>query len=78
VIAVGAEPIGDRLTDARTASCDDGVLHLRASSLTVVQESKNTASDYENRTLGSDDLARCEADSVASNEPRNDPVNPHD
>ena len=46
VQAVGAQPLGDRVSDAGSASGHDRGLHAQASAI------KNRPSDYENRTLG--------------------------
>jgi hypothetical protein len=50
--AVGAQPLGDRRSDAGAASGNDRGLHAQASAI------KNRPSDYENRTLGYCDSAR--------------------
>ena len=52
VQAVGAQPLGDRLSNAGAASGHDRGLHAQASAI------KNRPSDYENRTLGNCDPAR--------------------
>jgi hypothetical protein len=54
VIPVGAQPIGDGLTDAGSASGDNGGLHGSA----PVSDIKNLPSDYENRTLALCSIAR--------------------
>ncbi len=57
--AVGAQPFGDRVSDAGSASGHDRGLHAQASAI------KNRPSDYENRTLGNCDPARQNGDRFA-------------
>jgi hypothetical protein len=54
VVSIRTQPIRDGKADTRTASGDDGRLHL-ATPVSVV---KNLPSDYENRTLALCRIAR--------------------
>ena len=62
VQAVGAQALGDGLSNAGAASGHDRGLHAQASAI------KNRPSDYENRTLGNCDPARQQGKRIRTGE----------